>query len=301
MEINSSVESNDETEEEIFVETFSIKTPENIVSKEKEYVEVNSTKHSTCDPKESESEETVSNEAKSSEPVPPKKKRSRKNRKQRKKKVQKENPSLRQTKSKLKGKVIDTYSLADNREQGPSKIKHEQKQSTPKEKKGLDQLPRITQAKLNVLILFKPKPLNALVAKEHDVQQTHTAAKAEMVAEVLEMDEEEFVDDSDVEVIVSEKAKEPVRESRLMTAKLLQALIEFLKDNVGNPPSVPNPETEDDSKDDAEKASNKKRRTETAPDNHSLAQAQIYSLLCPLIHKSLLLLKKQARKISILI
>ncbi|KAJ0940046.1 putative transcription factor interactor and regulator CCHC(Zn) family [Helianthus annuus] len=150
MEINSSVESNDETEEEIFMESFSVKTPENIVSKEKESVEVNSTENSTCDPKESNSAEIVSNEAKSSKLDPPKKKRSRKNRKQRKKKVQKENPSLTQTKSKLKGKVADAYSLADNREHGPSKIKHEQKQSAPKEKKRPAQFSRITQAELNV-------------------------------------------------------------------------------------------------------------------------------------------------------
>ena len=86
-----------------------------------------------------------------------------------------------------------------------------------------------------------------------------------------------------------------------MTTEDLQALIESLKDSIGNPPSVSIPEIEDDSTDDAEEESNKKRRTETAPDFLSLAQAQNHSLLYPPIHKPLLLLKKQARKISILI
>ena len=58
-----------------------------------------------------------------------------------------------------------------------------------------------------------------------------------------------------------------------MTEEILQALIEFLKDSVGNPPSVSIPETEDDSTDEAEPASNKKRRTKTAPYILSLAQA----------------------------
>ena len=58
-----------------------------------------------------------------------------------------------------------------------------------------------------------------------------------------------------------------------MTTEDLQALIESLKNSVGNPPSVPIPETEvhceDDTINDAEQASNKKRRTETTPDFHS--------------------------------
>ncbi|XP_022024293.1 papilin-like [Helianthus annuus] len=134
MEINSSVDSNDETKEEIFVETFSIKTPENIVSKEKESMEIKSTDNSICDTKEPDSEETVSNEAKSSEPVPSKKKRSRKNRRSRKKKVRKENPSLGQIEPKLKGKVADTYSHADNCEQGPRSNMHESNQLQMKRK-----------------------------------------------------------------------------------------------------------------------------------------------------------------------
>ncbi|XP_021974987.1 papilin-like [Helianthus annuus] len=73
-EINSTVDSIDETEEEISVETNSAKTPENIVSEEKESVEVNSTDDSTLDPKGSDSEESISNKAKSTESAPSKKK-----------------------------------------------------------------------------------------------------------------------------------------------------------------------------------------------------------------------------------
>ncbi|XP_022019948.1 dentin sialophosphoprotein-like [Helianthus annuus] len=133
MEINSTVDSTDETEEEIYVETNSAETPENMFSEEKGSVEINSTDDSTLDPKGLDSEESVLNEAKSSESAPLKKNRSRKNRRSQKKKVQKENPPLKQTepKPKLKGKVVDTYSCADNCEQGSSKIKHAHKQSAP--------------------------------------------------------------------------------------------------------------------------------------------------------------------------
>ncbi|XP_021997028.1 dentin sialophosphoprotein-like [Helianthus annuus] len=129
MEINSTVDSTDETEEEISVEANSVETPENIVSEEKESVEVNSTDDSTLDPKGSDSEESISNKAKSSKSAPSKKKRSRKNRRPRKKKIQKENPTLKQTEPKLKGKVVDTCSCADNCKPGSSKTKHTYKQS----------------------------------------------------------------------------------------------------------------------------------------------------------------------------
>ncbi|XP_021995741.1 uncharacterized protein LOC110892915 [Helianthus annuus] len=146
--INLTVDSTDE--EEISVETNSAEPPENIVSEEKESVEVNSTNDSTLDPKGSDSEESTSNKAKSTESAPLKKRRSRKNRRPRKKKVRKENPTLKQTEPKLKGKAVDTCSCADNCKQGSSKTKHTHKQSASKEKKGLDQFPGITQAELNV-------------------------------------------------------------------------------------------------------------------------------------------------------
>ncbi|XP_021979749.1 uncharacterized protein LOC110875863 [Helianthus annuus] len=143
-EINLTVHSTDETEEEIYVETNSAEPPENIVSEERESVEVNSTNDSTLDPKGSDSEESTSNKAKSIESAPLKKRRSRKNRRLRKKKVRKENPTLKQTEPKLKGKAVNTCSCADNSKQGSSKTKHTHKQSTSKEKKGLNQFPRIT-------------------------------------------------------------------------------------------------------------------------------------------------------------
>ncbi|KAJ0846673.1 putative transcription factor interactor and regulator CCHC(Zn) family [Helianthus annuus] len=149
-ETNSTVDSTDETEEEISVETNSAEPPESTVSEEKESVEVNSTNDSTLDPKGSDSEESISNKAKSTESAPLKKRRSRKNRRPRKKNVRKENPTLKQTEPKLKGKAVDTCSCADNCKQGSSKTKHKHKQSTSKEKKRLDKFPGITQAELNV-------------------------------------------------------------------------------------------------------------------------------------------------------
>ncbi|XP_021971535.1 altered inheritance of mitochondria protein 21-like [Helianthus annuus] len=127
MEINSTIESDDETIEETIMETFSTETPENIVSEERESAEVTSTDNSTLDPKGSDSENGDFNKAKSTESVPSKKKWSRRNRRPRKKNVQKENPNLRQTKPKLESKFADTFSSADSCEQGSSKIKHTRK------------------------------------------------------------------------------------------------------------------------------------------------------------------------------
>ncbi|KAJ0917993.1 putative transcription factor interactor and regulator CCHC(Zn) family [Helianthus annuus] len=144
MEIDTTVESDDETVEEIIVETFSVDTPENMVSEEKGSVKVTSTDSSTVDPKGD------LNKSKSTESVPFKRKRSRRNKRPKRKNVKRENSNLKQTEPKLKGKVADTYSLADNYEPGSSKIKHPRKHSASNERKRRDQFSRITQAELDV-------------------------------------------------------------------------------------------------------------------------------------------------------
>ncbi|XP_022014834.1 uncharacterized protein LOC110914342 [Helianthus annuus] len=144
IEINSTVESDDETVEEIIMETFSAESPENMVSEEKGSVKVTSTDSSTVDPKGD------LNKTESTESVPSKKKWSRRNRRPKRKNVKKENSNLKQTEPKLKGKVADSYSCADNCEPGTSKIKHPRKHSASNERKRRDQFSRITQAELDV-------------------------------------------------------------------------------------------------------------------------------------------------------
>ncbi|XP_022014044.1 histone-lysine N-methyltransferase, H3 lysine-79 specific-like [Helianthus annuus] len=149
IEINSTVESDDETVEEIVVETFSADSSEDMVSKENENVKVTSTDSSFIDPK------SDLNKTESTESVPRKRKRSRRNRRLKRKNAKRENPNLKQTEPKLKGKVADTYSCADTREPGSSKNKHPQKHSVSNEWKRRDQFSRITQAELDVFFLKK--------------------------------------------------------------------------------------------------------------------------------------------------
>ncbi|MFS8008810.1 hypothetical protein Hanom_Chr14g01277261 [Helianthus anomalus] len=151
-----------------------------------------------------------------------------------------------------------------------------------------------------------PQPLNATVVEEHDVQHINAGAKVEVETKVLVIDEEESDDDSDVVVIVSEETEEPVRQPTLMTADYLQALIESLKDTVGNTPSVPLPETEVHGEDDATKdsiqASNKRQGTETTLDTY---QAGPSTEPEPTMHSdppiTAATQKKKAHKTSILI
>ncbi|MFS7912493.1 hypothetical protein Hanom_Chr02g00130591 [Helianthus anomalus] len=118
------------------------------------------------------------------------------------------------------------------------------------------------------LVIPAPRPLNATVAEEHDVQPKCAGEKAEIETEVLDTDEEESDDDSEMEVIVSEETEQTVRQPSLMNAKKLKAQIESLKDSVGNPPSVPISEIEGNGEDDAKEptmptdpqASNKRQR-----------------------------------------
>ncbi|KAF5766594.1 hypothetical protein HanRHA438_Chr15g0729351 [Helianthus annuus] len=114
------------------------------------------------------------------------------------------------------------------------------------------------------------KPLNATIAKEHNVQLMSVAAKTEVEANVLVTDEEGTDDDSDVEMIVPEKVKEPVRDLTLMTAENLEALIASLHDSLGNPPSVTIPSQEEQTED-AEQVSRKKQRIEPEPDTHQVS------------------------------
>ncbi|XP_021991161.1 dentin sialophosphoprotein-like [Helianthus annuus] len=132
IEINSTVESDDETVEEIIVENFSADSSEDMVSKEKEDVKVTSTDSSFIDPK------SDLNKTESTEFVPPKRKRSCRNRRPKRKNAKRENPNLKQTELKLKGKVTDTYSFADSCEPGSSKNKHPQKHSASNEWKRRD-------------------------------------------------------------------------------------------------------------------------------------------------------------------
>ncbi|XP_022023891.1 uncharacterized protein LOC110924163 [Helianthus annuus] len=138
IEINSTVESDDEIVEEIIVETFSADSLENMISKEKEDVKVTSTDSSAIDPKSN------LNKTESTESVPPKRKWSRRNRKPKRKNANTEISNLKQTEPKLKGKVVDTYSCADSYKAGSSKNKHTPKHSVSNEWKRHDQFSRIT-------------------------------------------------------------------------------------------------------------------------------------------------------------
>ncbi|MFS7968297.1 hypothetical protein Hanom_Chr09g00795791 [Helianthus anomalus] len=112
------------------------------------------------------------------------------------------------------------------------------------------------------LVVPAPRPLNAMVAEEHDMQPKRACEKVEIETEILDTDEEDSDNDSDVEVIATKETEETLRKPTLMTVENLEAVIESLKDSVENPPSAPIPETEvrdeDDATDVAEQASNKK-------------------------------------------
>ncbi|XP_021996295.1 papilin-like [Helianthus annuus] len=144
IEINSTVESNDETIEEIDMETFSQDSPEDMLSTEKEDVKVTLTDNSPIDPNSN------LNRTESTESVPPKRKRSRRNRRPKRKNPKRETSNLKQTEPKLKGEVEDTYSCADSCKAGSSKNKHTPKHSVSNELKRHDQFSRITQAELDV-------------------------------------------------------------------------------------------------------------------------------------------------------
>ncbi|KAF5781453.1 hypothetical protein HanXRQr2_Chr11g0483841 [Helianthus annuus] len=110
-----------------------------------------------------------------------------------------------------------------------------------------------------------PKLLNATVAEEHDVQFVGVAVKPEVEIENLVTDDEGS--DSDVELIESEQAEVPVRELPLTYSENLAALIESLKDSLGNPPPVITPikeeQAEDDVTEDIDFVVSKRQRVET--------------------------------------
>ncbi|MFS8021074.1 hypothetical protein Hanom_Chr16g01423161 [Helianthus anomalus] len=118
-------------------------------------------------------------------------------------------------------------------------------------------------------IVSAPKPLNVIIAEEHNVQLMGAAGKTKVETEVLVTDEEGTDSDSDLEMIEPEKAEETVRGLTLMTSENLEVLIASLQDSLRNPSSVIVPtqdeRTEDDMAEDAEQESRKKQRTEPEP------------------------------------
>ncbi|KAJ0932305.1 hypothetical protein HanPSC8_Chr04g0172131 [Helianthus annuus] len=112
-----------------------------------------------------------------------------------------------------------------------------------------------------------PKPLNAIVAEEHDVQFVGLTVKPEIEIENLVTNDEGT--DNDVELIESEQTEVPVRELPLMISENLAALIESLKNSLRNPPPVITPiqeeQVEDDATEDAESESRKKQRVDPEP------------------------------------
>ncbi|KAF5811178.1 hypothetical protein HanRHA438_Chr04g0188051 [Helianthus annuus] len=110
------------------------------------------------------------------------------------------------------------------------------------------------------------KSLNATVAEEHDVQFVGVTVKPETETKILVTDDEGT--DNDVELIESEQTEVPVRELPLMIFENLAAVIESLKDSLGNPPPVITPIQEEQAEDDAEDAeseSHKKQRVDPEP------------------------------------
>ncbi|MFS7946757.1 hypothetical protein Hanom_Chr06g00540061 [Helianthus anomalus] len=88
-------------------------------------------------------------------------------------------------------------------------------------------------------VIPAPKKKEPILRRNINLQLMSVAAKTEVEAEVLVTEEEEGInDDSDVEMIVPKKVKEPIRDLTLMTAENLEALMASLHHSLGNPPSV---------------------------------------------------------------
>ncbi|KAJ0533574.1 hypothetical protein HanOQP8_Chr09g0318091 [Helianthus annuus] len=96
-------------------------------------------------------------------------------------------------------------------------------------------------------VALVPPPINAQIAKEHDVQlmqQMQQVADSEEEVEELDSEseidssEEETESETEVEIVMPEKEEEAVREPMPMTVENLATLLLSLHGGDGNPPSV---------------------------------------------------------------
>ncbi|KAJ0948254.1 hypothetical protein HanRHA438_Chr01g0025071 [Helianthus annuus] len=120
-----------------------------------------------------------------------------------------------------------------------------------------------------------PPPINAQISEEHDVQlMQHVQQAADDEDEVLLVDSgsetnssEETDSGSEIEIIMSDKEKDAVRQPVPMTSDNLAALLQSLQGGDGNPPSVSTTEGQETTTDVTEESAQKKQRTDTAPDD----------------------------------
>ncbi|KAF5809327.1 hypothetical protein HanRHA438_Chr04g0165961 [Helianthus annuus] len=112
-----------------------------------------------------------------------------------------------------------------------------------------------------------PTPLNATVAKEHDVQFVGVGVKPDIETEDLVTDDEGI--ESDMELMESTQAELHVRELPVMNYENLAALIESLKESLGNPPPMAGPtlkeQIQDDVAEDTDLVSHKRQRIDSEP------------------------------------
>ncbi|MFS7964281.1 hypothetical protein Hanom_Chr08g00748331 [Helianthus anomalus] len=120
-----------------------------------------------------------------------------------------------------------------------------------------------------------PPPINAQIAEEHDIQhmqQVHQATDDEdevlLVNSGSETDWSEETDsESEVEIVMSDKEEDAVRQPVPMTSENLTALLQSLQGGDGIPPSVSTTEVQETTADITKESAQKKQRTDTAPDD----------------------------------
>ncbi|MFS8024462.1 hypothetical protein Hanom_Chr16g01463511 [Helianthus anomalus] len=159
-----------------------------------------------------------------------------------------------------------------------------------------------------------PPPINAQIAEEHDVQlmqQVKQAADDEdevlLVDSESEKDSSEETDSgSEIEIVMSDKEEDDVRQPVPMTYDNLAALLRSLQGGDGNPPSVSTTvvqeTTVDVTADVTEESTKKKQKTDTDLTTLFLGLrlplSPLLSLILNLIHQQLMHRRKQTLRIQ---
>ncbi|KAM0061545.1 hypothetical protein Hdeb2414_s0004g00137351 [Helianthus debilis subsp. tardiflorus] len=124
-----------------------------------------------------------------------------------------------------------------------------------------------------------PPQINAQIAEEHNVQLMQQVQQADddddevlLVDSGSETDWSEETDsESEVEMVMSDKEEDAVRQPVPITSENLAALLQSLQSGDGIPPSVSTTETRETTTDVTEESAQKKQRTDTTPDDTSTA------------------------------